>query len=139
MKYKINNEKIEYLKMVQEVIERMSTISSVFKGFSITVVIALITIIEKIFLSKIWILWIFLVPLFVLMFLDVYYLSLERKYRKLYEEIRTDIHDIDFSLEIPKNNDKYKINFLDCLKSKSILFFHLLIIIMYLIVCIFIK
>ena len=132
----MDNEKIEYLKMIQEIIARMSTISSVVKGFSMTAAVALTAVMGCDFVEK-WMLWIFLIPLLALIFLDIYYLSLERKYRKLYEEVRTDSHVVDFSLELPK--DLYKINFWDCLVSKSILYFHLPITIMYLIVCIFGK
>lgn len=132
----MDNEKIEYLKMIQEIIARMSTISSVVKGFSMTAAVAITAIMGCDFVKK-WMLWIFLIPLLALIFLDIYYLSLERKYRKLYEEVRTDSHVVDFSLELPK--DLYKINFWDCLVSKSILYFHLPIMIMYLIVCIFGK
>lgn len=132
----MDSEKIEYLKMIQEVIARMSTISSVVKGFSITASVALTAIMGCDFVQN-WMLWIFLIPLLALMFLDIYYLSLEKKYRKLYEEVRTDLHVVDFSLELPKNI--YNINFWDCFVSKSILYFHLPIMVMYLIVCIFGK
>ena len=123
----MDNEKVEYLKMIQEVIARMSTISSVVKGFSITAAVALTAIMGSDFVKN-WMLWIFIIPLFALMFLDIYYLSLERRYRKLYEEVRTDAHVIDFSLEIPKNSEEYKINVWNCLISRSILVIRVIII-----------
>jgi len=65
----MDNEKIEYLKMIQEIIARMSTISSVVKGFSMTAAVAITAIMGCDFVEK-WMLWIFLIPLLALIFLD---------------------------------------------------------------------
>lgn len=40
------NDKIEYLQMIQSCIDRMSTLSSIFKGFAATLVVGLSVIIE---------------------------------------------------------------------------------------------
>ena len=127
--------KIKYLQMIQEIISRMSTISSVIKSFSITLAVAIVTLISGSFVKS-WMLWIFVIPLISLMVLDIYYLILERKYRNLYENVRTDKHSIDYSLTLSSEENE---NVLKCIFSKSILIFYIPIIIMYLITCIFAK
>lgn len=133
----INSDKIQYLQMIQEIISRMSTISSVIKGFSVTITVAIITIIGSDIIDNIA--WLLFIPLLSLVIIDTNYLLLERKYRILYECVRNDEHTIDFSLSLPKNYAKDKISWLDCILSKSILIFHLPIIIIYCLTCIFIN
>ena len=119
----------------QEIISRMPTISSVIKSFSITLAVAIVTLISGSFFKS-WMLWIFVITLISLMVLDIYYLILERKYRNLYENVRTDKHSIDYSLTLSSEENE---NVLKCIFSKSILIFYIPIIIMYLITCIFAK
>ena len=126
---------MKYLQMIQEIISRMSTISSVIKSFSITLAVAIVTLISGSFVKS-WMLWIFVITLISLMVLDIYYLILERKYRNLYENVRTDKHSIDYSLTLSSEENE---NVLKCIFSKSILIFYIPIIIMYLITCIFAK
>ncbi|NLI92970.1 MAG: hypothetical protein GX434_12500 [Peptococcaceae bacterium] len=117
--------KAEYLCMVQEAISRMSTTSGILKGFSATVItgIAAISFTE---VNK----WVFLLSVFpIISFfaLDVYYLGLERRFRFLFDLIRTDKKDIDFSMDIQIDKSKYKeaqVRVCDCLKSKSIWLFY---------------
>lgn len=119
-------EKIEYLKMIQEPISRMSSTSAIFKGFSATIVAGILSF----FKSRINFFPIFVGIFFVAVFaiLDTYYLSLERKFRLLFEQVAKDQHPIDFSIKPVFNHqtliDK-KINFLNCLRSPSICLFYL--------------
>ena len=91
-----DEKKIAYLQMIQEPISRMSTASAIFKGFAATVVagIAALTYCEV----NTWILTLSFVPVLLFLLLDIYYLKLEKRYRYLYEQVRTDIHVVDFSL-----------------------------------------
>ena len=57
----------------QEIISRMPTISSVIKSFSITLAVAIVTLISGSFFKS-WMLWIFVITLISLMVLDIYYL-----------------------------------------------------------------
>lgn len=133
----MEGEKIQYLQMIQEVIGRMSTISSVVKGFTITIAVAVATILSGGFVEN-WMFWIFALPLLSLLMLDVYYLTLERKYRLLFDDVRIDKHPVDYSLTLTQEiNDQVPL--WKCLISKSILMFHFPILIMYILICFLIK
>ena len=118
--------KIEYLQMIQEPIGRMSTISSVIKGFSATIV-AGVTSFSGSIISK-WALTLAIIPVLIFGGLDTYYLQLERKFRWLYEKVRKDEHDIDFSMKpiVDAGERKNaKTSYWECVKSKSIWPFYL--------------
>ena len=91
--------KIKYLEMIQNVINRMAKNSFLLKGWSITLLIGIITLLNnKIYIGN------SIILLFLL--LDSYYLMNERQYRKLYEKIRMlDDEKVDFNMSI-KNFDK---------------------------------
>lgn len=90
--------KILYLQMLQEPIGRMSTISSIFKGFAATIVAGVATWNYKDLCIEM--LGLALVPILLFMFLDIYYLKIERKFRYVYEQVRTGKRPVDFSLKI---------------------------------------
>ena len=124
----INEEKsgkIEYLQMIQGTISRMTTTSAIFKGFTATIV-ASISAISYANLNKIVLILSFL-PVIAFIFLDTYYLSLEKQYRYLFEIIRSDQHPIDFSMQLPKGYSslcKARATIWDCLRSPSIYLFY---------------
>lgn len=94
----MESEKIAYLQMIQEPINRMSTISSVLKGFSATTVATFMTIsYEKVSLC---LLLVSFLPIIAFTALDIYYLKVERRFRFLFEEVRLGKYDIDFSLRL---------------------------------------
>lgn len=118
--------KTEYLQMIQEPISRMSTISAIFKGFAATIV-AGITAISYCEIH-ILILGLSFLPVVAFAILDVYYLMLERKFRFLFDEVRLDRHEIDFSMSLTKNSSEIilaKARVRDCIKSPSIFIFYL--------------
>ena len=117
----INNQnKIEHLKMIQNIIDRMGWNSFYIKGLLVTLTVASVYLISKILLNngfenQFW--WFFLVLgggfLFftsLMWYLDGFFLLQERLYRKLYNETRKRKDKIDFSL----NANKFK-----CKKSNK--------------------
>ena len=98
---KIPDGKKEYLQMLQEPICRMSTISAIFKGFAATIVAGISVISYP--STSIWILGLSFLPVVAFAILDIYYLKLERKFRFLFDQVRCDNHDIDFSMELTKD------------------------------------
>lgn len=114
--------KIEYLQMIQEPICRMSTISAIFKGFAATIVsgVSALSYSE----ISIWVLGLSFIPVILFAFMDVYYLILEKKYRYLYEQVRTDQHELDFSMKLADDNKKAGARVFDCIKSPSIWLFY---------------
>ena len=118
----MDENKIAYLQMIQEPIGRMSTASAIFKGFAATIVagIAALSYCDV----NTYILGLSFVPVLLFALLDIYYLQLEKKYRYLYEQVRTDEHEVDFSMKLTKDNKSAKAKVIDCIKSLSICLFY---------------
>lgn len=117
--------KSEYLQMIQEPICRMSTISAIFKGFAATIVASISVISYS--TTNIWILILSFLPVLAFALIDIYYVRLERKFRFLFEQVRTDAHPIDFSMELtndPIETIHAKARFWDCVRSPSIYIFY---------------
>ncbi len=97
--------KSDHLNMIQSVITRRASNSLQFKCLCITIVSA------TIILSRSSIIVASVLPVLLFCYLDVRYLSLERAYRDLYDEVRLkNDSDIDFSMEykpVPKR-DSFK-------------------------------
>ncbi len=118
-------EKREYLALLQEPIGRMSTASSVFKGFSATIVTGIIALSATESCEKT--LYLTIIPLLAFAIMDIYYLRLEKMYRRLYIDVLVGEHPIDFSIELPKTSTfrkKAKASLGNCLLSPSILLFY---------------
>jgi len=117
-----SEERIQYLQMLQEPIGRMSTSSAIFKGFAATIVAGIATLSYS--ETNQLILALSFVPVFLFMFLDIYYLRLEKGYRYLYEEVRSGRRSVDFSMLLPKDAKVAEARVWDCLKSPSIWLFY---------------
>lgn len=97
----ITEHQVKHLEFIQSIITRMNSNSFQIKGWSITIVSALLALYTN--SSIVTYIFISLVPTFLFWFLDAYYLQQERKFRGLYKGvIKGDIS----SFEIPL--DKYK-------------------------------
>ena len=121
----MSEDKRAYLQMLQEPICRMSTISAIFKGFAATIVAGISAISYA--STNIWVLGLSFVPVLAFAVLDVYYLKLERKFRFLFDQVRMDKHEIDFSMKLtndPLEIISAKARTWDCIKSPSIYLFY---------------
>ena len=117
--------KKEYLQMLQEPICRMSTISAIFKGFAATIVAGISAITYS--TTNLWVLALSFLPVLAFAILDIYYLKLERKVRFLFEQVRLEKHEIDFSMKLtndPLEIISAKARTWDCIKSPSIYLFY---------------
>lgn len=122
----IENKK-NHLSMIQAIVERMSNNSFKLKEWSVLVMIAVFSFASD---DNTKAVIITLVPLIVFWFLDTYYLMLERKYRKLYDDVRLrEEKNIDFSMSCSdvkiELEDIKKYSFFNLLFSKSVLPFYL--------------
>jgi hypothetical protein len=121
----MSEDKRVYLQMLQELICRMSTISAIFKGFAATIVAGISAISYS--TTNIWVLGLSFLPVFAFAILDIYYLKLERKSRFLFDQVRLDKHDVDFSMKLtidPLEIISAKARTWDCIKSPSIYLFY---------------
>ena len=120
---------ITYLQMIQAAIDRMSTSSAIFKGFAATIV-AGVSAISFGEINK-WILLLSFTPVLCFLILDVYYLRLERRFRYLYNSVRTGAKEVNFDLrpprakEILETDKKADVRIAACIKSPSILWFYI--------------
>ncbi len=103
----------------------MSTISAIFKGFAASIVAGISVIAYSDI--DIWVLGLSFLPVLAFAILDIYYLKLERKFRFLFEQVRLDKHEIDFSMRLtndPIEVISAKARTWDCIKSPSIYLFY---------------
>jgi len=95
--------KHKHLEFIQASISRMSGNLFLLKGWSITLIAALFALAAK-DTNRAFIVVAYF-PLFIFWFLDGYFLSMERRFRSLYEQVRQlKEEEIDFSM----NTDPYK-------------------------------
>lgn len=116
---------IQYLQMIQSVIERMSTTSAIFKGFCATIVAGVLAV----FFTELnkWILVLTIIPVSCFLMLDIYYLRLEKRFRALYISVREGKKEVDFDLT-PPSIKALRIGdagLWSCFKSPSIYLFYI--------------
>ncbi len=102
---------VEELKIIQNVIDRMSSNSFRIKGWAITLIVGILVL-----RSDNYSILIAFIPLFIFWYLDSYYLNKERKFRKLYEWVvlnRTNSKEFMFDLSLSRFEapSKFKIKF----------------------------
>jgi hypothetical protein len=113
--------KLKHLEFIQNAINRMANNSFIIKGWCITLVVALIALLEKENINKNYIPFSF-IPLLFFWFLDAFFLKTERQYRRLYAEVsKKDKKEIDFSMDITL----YKECYVEALFSRTLLPFYL--------------
>ncbi|HEC91574.1 MAG TPA: hypothetical protein ENI51_01045 [Candidatus Atribacteria bacterium] len=114
--------KHKHLEFIQAIISRMANHSFVVKGWAITLVVALFALVAK-RPDKEFIMIAFL-PIVLFWILDGYFLSRERKFRHLYDEVRKkNEKEIDFSMDVSKFK-KRETNWFWSIFSKTILSFY---------------
>lgn len=122
----LDEKKIAYLQLIQEPIGRMSTISSVIKGFAAAVIAGIMAIsLSDISLCA---MIIGAILLMAFMNIDIYYLRLERQYSYLYEQVRLGKMPVNLCLKLQlakKDRKEARATFGKCLFSKSILLFYI--------------
>lgn len=90
--------KIEYLKMIQAVIARMSRFGFFLKGWGVTLLAAILAVASQAEQATLLIA-VALVPTIIFWLLDAFFLQTEHKYRNLYDHARQLSNDqVDFDL-----------------------------------------
>ena len=116
-----------HLSMIQQVITRMGNNSFALKGWSVGMMIAIYAFAGQ---NSHKAVVVTLIPLIVFWFLDSYYLTLERKFRALYNDVRLRKEDeIDFDMNfdniVVSMKDLKKYDFVNVFISKTVLPFYL--------------
>jgi hypothetical protein len=116
--------KIEHLKMIQAIINRMAGNSFLAKGWCVTIVSALIVLaINK---PNKAIIMIALFPVIMFGILDSYFLYQERLFRRLYDFVRTTETETNFSMDTSAANvaNHRKTTWLAAFFSKTLILFY---------------
>ena len=132
----IDNKK-DYLALLQEPIGRLSTASSVFKGFAATIVTGIAALSYSEIDIKLLVLS--FVPILAFAALDVFYLRLEKRYRGLYNDVLSGEHGVDFSITLPADKQaikRAKATIWHCILSPSIWLFYPAMFVVLALVCI---
>ena len=105
------------LEFIQDIITRLSKNSFKIKGWSTTLIVAVL-----LFRTRDLHLLVAFIPLFGFWILDAYYLKLERRYRSMYEDARTGNQNRD---QFEMDSSAYSVDSIPKLMfSKSLAFFH---------------
>ena len=133
------DEKSAYLQMIQEPINRMSTMSAIYKGFCSTIVAGITGLGISGNTSSIILILSFL-PVLAFACMDIYYLMLEKGFRYLYDQVVSGEHECNFKIDPIKIGNKIEMKkaratVLDCIKSPSFwLFYPLMFVIIVIVV-----
>lgn len=95
----INSGRLKHLEMLQQVITRMANNSFLLKGWSVTLLSAILVVTAK---DKIYPMgWIALIPIIIFWLLDGFFLRQERLFRKLYDKYRVQPQEseTDFNMD----------------------------------------
>ena len=99
----MSEKKIKHLELIQAVINRMANSSFLIKGWSVTLVAAILALANK-DMNKGFVIIVF-VPILLFWILDAYFLHQEKLFREVYDQVRVKKEDeIDFSMKINKKN-----------------------------------
>ncbi len=97
--------KLKHLEMIQGIINRMARNSFLLKGWSVTLISALVVLANKD--SNQYLIYLAYFPCLVFWSLDGYFLWQERMYRKLYQKVATmSVESIDFDMNATKFKDE---------------------------------
>lgn len=97
----MNEQKVKHLEMIQAAINRLSGNSITVKGWGLTLVSALFALAAKD--SDIRFALVSYFPALMFWLLDGYFISQERRFRKLYDQVRTSTEEgSDFSMDTTK-------------------------------------
>jgi len=119
--------KLKHLEIIQATINRMSTNSFLLKGWSVTLVSVLIALTDQDSYKRHFL--IAYLPIIVFWLLNGYFLSQERRYRDLYDEVRKRPEkEIDFSMETKKFNKGVNTWFSSIFSSVLAVFYGVLLI-----------
>lgn len=100
------DDKRKHLEIIQGVINRMSSNSFLFKGWSITIIAGISAFAAKD--SNAALMIIPIVSSILFWGIDAYYLMLERAYRNLYKHVALkDSNDIDYSMAVSSDDKKF--------------------------------
>lgn len=129
----MEEEKIKHLEFIQNVITRMNTNSFQIKEWTVAIVAAILAVYAS--TQNVYILLSAILPTLIFWFLDTYYLTQERKFRGLYNDVAgvsknpKAIKPFEMRPDLYTKNDNIKYSYWNVFKSTTIWKLYLSIII----------
>lgn len=123
LKAGLDDRRIKHLELIQGVITRMANNSFMLKGWSLTVVTGILAL-GAAAPGNHKLLWLIGMPVFLFWCLDGYYLWQERLFRRLYDDVRTSPHPVNFSMNTEDVKER-RPSYIDTLRSGTVSLFHL--------------
>ena len=136
-KVEFDEKRIAYLQMIEGIIDRMSNKSGNIKGFAVSIVAGVTAISFK--ETSPYVLVLSFLTVFIFLWLDLYYLGMERKYKLLYKQVCQG-KEVDFILSLDLKESeiiKAKATKYQCLTSKSIYYFYIPLLIVMIVILVF--
>jgi hypothetical protein len=125
----MNEKKHKHLDYIQAIINRMAANSFLIKGWTITLVSAIIALSNK--ESKQLLAYTSLLPIIIFWLLDSYFLFQERLYRAVYNDVRVkNENDIDFDLNAIKYIGENRTWFKSFISQTLLIFYFTLIVLL---------
>ncbi|MGH0678105.1 hypothetical protein ACQVPP_12950 [Bacillus luti] len=116
--------KLKHLEFIQQTITRMASNSFKLKGWTVTLLSALLIFILSNPKVNLNIFYLSFLPVLAFWYLDAFFLKQERLFRKLYEDVREKENDnIDFSMNTSNYASDVK-NILNTMFSKTLFAFY---------------
>lgn len=114
------DKKIKHLEFIQNIITRMNTNSFLVKGWCISLIAAIFVLSSK---DRQGYIYLFaLVPAVAFWIVNGFFISTERKFRRLYEDvIKLDETQIDFSMDVTKITNRNKTSWISGIFSKTLI------------------
>ncbi len=130
--------KHKHLEFIQTSISRMSGNLFLLKGWSVTLIAALFALAAK-DTNKAYIVVAYF-PLFIFWFLDGYFLSMERRFRSLYEHVRQlKEEDIDFSMSTEPYKSDPRNRWLSTLFSRTLFPYYITLALLMILLSFFVR
>jgi hypothetical protein len=135
----MNEKRLKHLEFIQGVISRMGGNLFYLRGWVITLVAGVLVLLTQIENGRLPIIFLAFITMLFWAY-DGYFLSLERKYRKLYDKVRImKEEDIDFSMSISDFKKDWDSSMLSCIFSPTLRYFYAPLLLAILYVIFFIK
>jgi hypothetical protein len=135
----MSDKKLKHLEFIQNVISRMGGNLFYLRGWVISLVAGVLVLLAQVGDGKLPIIFLAFITILFWAY-DGYFLSLERKYRKLYDKVRMmKEEDIDFSMSIKDFSNDWDSSMPTCIFSPTLRYFYIPLLASILYVIFFIK
>ena len=115
---------VKHLEMTQAVINRLGSNSFLLKGWSMTIIVTAMVLIARHDIQNPCLILSLIVPIFGFWILDGYFLSKERLFREIYDDIRRQ-SDTDFKMDVMKHKNTPKCSRVSAMFSVTLVIFYL--------------